>query len=372
MKTKKIKVSIALTLLLLLTITLAMCKKDKQQQVPDNLNKSSTGASSTSEKNLVPVKSPQLNLSSKQILDKIKAFKTGADKSIKGRNITELENMQLEEAQFLMEASLNYDFDDLPTDLMVPVYDVTEYGFTFNQNNSEITGEDVNALYNTINEYCAGLVDSPTIIAAIDVQFYIYDPGTNEGIIKVTALKLQASGSGCNYTSAFNTGITDYRLTAAGVITSNLGLSCTFPNNSSSLEADYKFEGRINCQAYNVTGGCGSGGSYFPVVNPFALSAQNNPSELPWITIQPRANFCSGVNVSSINNFDGSQMNTYLSNFHTYITNNIPSGELLVGNSVHIITDFNFPTSNSPHNCNYYWKSTWLTGILQCRSSDPG
>ncbi|MEI6019932.1 MAG: hypothetical protein WCR21_02295 [Bacteroidota bacterium] len=371
MKTKKTKWPLAITLLLALSITLVMCKKDKHQQESEKLGKSSTSISGNTERKILLVKSPRQNLSAKQILDKIKAFKIGADKNLKARDITTLPSLVLEDAQFLMEASLNYDFDDLPSDLMIPVYDVTEYGFTFNQSTSEITGEDVNTLYNTINLYCAGLVDSPTIIGAIDVQFYVYDPGTNEGIIKLSVLKLQASGTGCNYTSAFNTGILDYRLTAAGVITSNLGLSCTFSNSSSSLEADYKFEGRINCQAYNYMANCSNGGFYFPVVHIATLSAQYNPSELPWITIQAKANFCAGANTSSINDFDGTQMNSYLSSFHSYLTGVIPYGEVLVGNSISINTLFN-TSSSTPYNCNYYWKSIWNTGEIQCRSNDPG
>jgi hypothetical protein len=91
---------------------------------------------------------------------------------------------------------------------------------------------------------------------------------------------------------------------------------------------------------------------------------------MPFISLQPQANYASGPAWSSINYFNATDMNGFVSNTKSLIAGSYSAPFTLVENSASVHPTFVGPDGNSPYNLSYFWILKWATGERVCRYPD--
>ncbi len=351
------------------------CKKAPDVGLDNRLE---TKISSSGEKK-VKVISPNYNFSSQQVCKLIRTFKS--EKQIEAKS-TELEidsdSLQLDSAQYLLEATINFDFDSESDDATKTEYVVSTYTFNyiFNETTNEykISTSDLIDVYDQISNSLNNIIsEDSTYISAVDVQGYITEE--NLAYFEVTTAKMLRSYIfKCNYFTGYNSSFLYYLLAPSTAIQLRLPFSCVIDPATTAASGGFQdasntFGSKLNCKdTYRKCHQQGSKGFYSQVTNPFVYSPNSNTDvNLPFITLQPQANYCNGTYWSNINYFSGSQILSFLSNSHNLISASASGSYQLIDNGASITPIFNGPGVSSPYNLSYYWQLTWMNGIWGCK-----
>jgi hypothetical protein len=364
MKTKLILGS-AVTVFIIFAVTFTMCTKEKSKRfLPDGMQTEQT--LKPDKNNFIKVKSPEYFLSDKQILSLIKSFKENSKMTESSRTSTlsSSDSLSLDSAQYLLEATINYDFDHTSTQGMDTKYDVTTYNYTYNSESNYITTADVGSIYQNLYSYFEVMINEGFLIAAIDVQGY--SEPTGSGYFEVSASVLSNAAVFNCPTAHFSQSFSYYILTSANIIQSHFATPPSYYPNPNAIAADYYMPSKLNCKdLYDNT--CDEG-YFYPNVTKHWYKPTGANIYMPFIPKQPQANYASGTNWSSINYFGGTQLSNFVNNSQTLMANSVVAPHSLVDNSAGISTIFDGPEGSSPYNLGYHWQLTWQTGERVCRT----
>jgi hypothetical protein len=315
----------------------------------------------------VKVSSPKYSLTSKQLYDLIHTFKENGKSKGKSSELSPNETLSIDSAQYLLEATINFDFDYTSTDATDTRYQETTYYFEYDGDNGVMSTEEATSIYESMYTRFNDVIGGDSLIAAIDVQAYI-TPSLSTGYFVVTAAVL-ATGTQyqCN-TGGF--GANNYYILApTAVIQAHFAIPASYWPNANATDASYYFPSKVNCSEF-FWGACEQG-YYFSSISLY-LHQPNSPSDIymPFISLQPQANYASGPAWSSINYFNATDMNGFVSNTKSLIAGSYSAPFTLVENSASVHPTFVGPDGNSPYNLSYFWILKWATGERVCRYPD--
>jgi len=348
--------------LIALALTLGMCKKNPTTcHEPEAKDKPTVNAQGLIDK---PgrVKNPEYKLSDKQAYDAVMAFKqlVGSDAQARGGP----DSLQLDSALYLIESSINYDYDYPPkVDFLELSEDVSSYNFMAGGSEADryISNAVVNDVNTALHNRYDALMASGAVLMAIDVEAFIDDASTGQGHFEVSAsvANINIQPFRCN-TSPWNPNV-NYSGASWSYISGlfNCG-AATWPAGLTG--ADVTFQKGLNCRDlyYN---GCANG-YWFPVVNTVTkISSGLNDPYLYECQGTSVYNYCTG---NSIITKPGSYFNTKLAATRSYIPayiNSMWPGQTFVDNSALIFNQNTVSTSGTV----IYWLLKYQRGVRNCR-----
>lgn len=365
---KKMKTH-ALTLVLTISLVSAftMCKKETR-----TCSSPSTSQSLVIDKNgmiekkgLVP--SVDYKLSDKENYDLVKAFKQRKKSAARTGGGGAPDSLRVDSAQYMLESSLNFDFDAIGGDGMLDIHsDVATYSFNLDAASRAgygyLLSSELNMIYDQLRTYYAAMVNTDTKIAAIDVEAFI-DDDSGQGHFEVTATVMKTNAITGLYrcTSNIWSPTTNYAgCTSAQIATIFGSCSTGFPAGLTGVST--RFQAELNCSDKQYIG-C-LYGYWYPVVNNcFYIPTGMSDTKLYQGPSTTAFNYCSGA-ASTLQT--GASFNSKLANTKVYMPAYIASiwpTQSLIGNSATIIPQ-NTVGSSGPI---IYWLLKFQRGVRTCR-----
>lgn len=292
-------VSTVLSIILLTTT----CKKQNQTKDLTIERKVSTGLSPTVyQKNLKHVPQKLFDLTSLECTKFIKQYKSSVKSQNQAARIVDVDSLSLDSATWVLEAILNYDFDFQSESTYNKFFTLLSTTIAVNNDDVKVNSNDLEFVYEAISARIDSLINDSIKISFIDIEGYIYDPGTGVGVF---GLKIQSLNSAhvveCHVPSYYISGASPCILPSSSSYynthfgcnpTGNVYNACTLLNISS------------NCFTPSYSGGCGRwfwysitpGVSFFPDYN---SHANTYSSSLYYSGLQTNSYFCPPICLTS-------------------------------------------------------------------------
>jgi len=358
MKNKTLKPALGMGLIAL-ALGLSMCKKQQvSDQQPDN-------PATVSKPGMVP--SPDYHLNEAQNYKLVMDFKKSAQLTARGGGSPD--SLEVDSAQYTLEAAINFDFDyPANADMLEVSYDVSNYAFNADASARPSPGyiyrSELNAISAYMHDHFNTILTAGSRIAAIDVVAYIDDAATGEGHFEVTASVMAVNGQPYRCATNIWNATTNYPNANWSEINGifNCGLF-TYSQPGVRLQ----FQAAMNCRDLYYAG-C-TNGYYFPVVTTVSSQAAPNDNRLFYATTANALSFCGGT----AGFLSGATYNSKLVNAKNYVLNNVattPGGVSLVDNSTTVtLGGYQVPQSAAGV---LYWTLSFQKGVRNCRPIQNG
>ncbi len=325
---KKLKL-IALCATFTTCLIIIACKKNadsKPNPMQENFNLNDLN-SSYQFNNLKHVPQKFLNLNSSDFELTIKRFKSAGKAHDQAARLVDIDSLSLDSATWVMEAVLNYDFDFQSNETYNKFYFNLSTTIAINDNSLKVNSNDLESVYEILTSRIDSLINDSIKVGFINVEGYVFDPGTSTGIF---GLKVQLINSSnvitCHVPSYFISGTSPYVIPTSPAYynthfgcnpTGNVYNACSLLNNSA------------NCFSPYYSGGCGRwfwssitpGASYYP---DYSNHTNNYTTAVFYSGQQSNSSFCPPITLTS------TQVDNYYYGAISLGNSTAPSGYVLL------------------------------------------
>jgi len=198
MKTKKM---LAIGLITVAVIT--SCGKKTLPPPPDELNSSNALLSQNSDaqfKGMRKIKQANLNLSNNDWIKYIKEFKQNqSSNEVTLARFSNSDSLTLDSANTLIEAALNYDYNNIQEGDQGGEFVNRSFIFNLDDNSLKISTSTAESIFSSISLSIDSLLNDTTYVNVVDLESYVYDPGTGQGIVNANvSVSRRITGNQCN------------------------------------------------------------------------------------------------------------------------------------------------------------------------------
>ncbi len=153
--------------------------------------------------NLRHITQKSYNLSEQECINLIKRFKTkNNNQSNLAQRLIDIDSVRLDSGTFVLEAALNYDFDYYSEENLELMTQNRSISVPYNDDTEKINSNDLENIYASLSASIDSLINDSIKIYAIDVEGYVYDPGTSTAIFDLNIIEQKTSiVNPCSYTS---------------------------------------------------------------------------------------------------------------------------------------------------------------------------
>lgn len=358
MKNRKLILTTGIIVTVTIALLITACKKD----MPSSLVEEKTSRMFEKQRDgMKHVNQANYNLSSGAITTLIKRFKRiEKDNSNESGKLIAADSVVMDSAIWVVEAALNYDFDFDIQDNYKHTYATIELSCAVNENNSTLDSDDLETVYDSLTTCLNGMLDDSVKIEFVDVEGYLFVPGTNTMKFEVRVGMVTTLNS-CSNTPFGNNSNTRWCVYDINQWSTSFG--CSYPGNATTNATD-RLTNALNCRPY-IDNSCASyHGIYYTNINANTYNANVSNSTfggaLNLGSYYQNSWYCQAGSAWSY------QIAAAMGNSH--YTNCLP---LAISNPLQGLTHFN--TLVSPHRWFFngdwrlYWIMTSSWGKKQCR-----
>lgn len=330
------------------------------------------------EKEKVYAKAKTYDLSSEQTYDIIKRFKTRSNNQIRTSNLIAADSVMIDSSIFVIEAALNFDFDDQVDTTNVPtITEVSTYQIAYNTGTSKIKSSELQDTYDDIKTQINASTNSSYKILLVDIDGILdVSMGTITYEAKVERVLPASYAFGCG-SSVTNNGSPDLALFNSfgcsgnppyeGSLLVTSHLPCTFIDQTACDDYYPSYYTNIynpNQQPYYS--------SFLDIPN-WCPGPASNPASLPSVSYL----FCSGPGIlpnqhcaAAWKSLSTTQLNGYVSNIPTQFALYVPSTP---ANMMFIKGWVQKDKDYIQIGATYYWSIWWnlraYYGVKKCRTT---
>lgn len=284
-----------------------------------------------------------LEIKTEQAMKLIENFKTGIkpqNNALSQERLVEADSIQLDSSIFIVEATLNYDFDynDADTSFNTLLADTSEFTIPITKQNLKVNSDDLEGAYLQLHQYIESLIGDRVRVSVIDLEAFV---SNNQVYYRAVIIR--------NYYWQTVKDCTPFQQSEYADEVCHA--------NSAVSKIEYKL---LNCNYVPCPSTWYSNVTSFGINNYSNLSTLNNILYFNSPLTNANQNFCD-YTMLSIN-----QLNSYVTNIYNYL-----NGVKPVGSNVVSLDLWSLVSPNNPIGPTYAW-SYWGINVTFGQPSYQG